>query len=181
MTDQFSQSETPFLNTAVKNGLIIGVILIVISLVHQLAGLSSNIFISMIVGLLSMVLYAVAAYRAIKEHRDVDLGGNITLGRGFLTGWVAALVAGVVTSIFSLVYINFIDPSSAQEAMDAARELMEKFGAPEEEIEKAMKDAENRLSNPLTLFMQGFGTAAVIGAIASIIVAAMLKRDEPRV
>ena len=177
MSEQYEQADTPFMSTAVKHGLIIGIILIVISLAYQLAGLTSNMFFSMLVGLLSILLYAVASFRAIKEHRDYDLGGHITLGRGFLTGWVAAMVAGAVAAIFSVVYVNFIDPGSVQDAMDGAREMMEQFGTDEDIIDEAMKDAEERMSSPVRVFFSGFITSAVVGAIAAVIMGAVMKKE----
>lgn len=177
MTHQIQESTPPFFPTAAKNGIIIGVVIIIISLVYQLAGLTSNIFWSMLIGVIAMVLYAVASYRAVKEHRDVDLGGSIGFGRAFITGLVAAAVAGVVGAIFSIVYIQFIDPGSVQDSIDAARDMMESIGADEDQIDAAMKDAERRMANPMSLFLQGFMTAAVVGAIASVIIAAMMKQS----
>lgn len=177
MNDEYQNATPSFFPTAVKQGLIIGVIIIILSLVSNLAGLSTNVMASLVLTFLMVVLYAAAAFMAVKSHRDHDLGGTITFGRAFITGLVAALVAGLMTSVFSIVYVQFIDPGSVQDAIDASMEMMEKFGLDEDQIDAARESALESATNPLMILINGTGLAFFFGAIGSLISAAVLKQD----
>jgi predicted histidine transporter YuiF (NhaC family) len=179
MTDQYTESNTPFFTTAAKHGLIMAVLAIIITLAMQLAGLGSNMMLTMLVGFLVFFLYIFAGYRAVKEHRDVELGGQITFARAFVTALVATLLACLIASLFSVIYTVYIDPASAQQNMDAARDMMENLGADEDAIDEALRKAEEQMSNPVGLFIQTFATAGIISAIGSAIIAAVLKRNAP--
>lgn len=172
-----NEGNVSFFPTAVKNGLIIGVVLIIISLIHQLMGWTSSIAMTMLVFFLSVILYIVASYRAIKEHRDIDLGGGISFGRAFFTGFVAAVTAGVIGAVFAIVYINFIDPDSIEKSMEMAADMMERMGASEDDIDQAMAEAEEKASNPISLFIQNAGTSMFFGIVCSLILAAIMKKE----
>ena len=179
MSDQYQASNSSFLPTSIKQGIICGVILIVISLLTNLLSLNSNMMFLILLFVISLALYIMASYRSIKVHRDEDQGGKITFGRAFITGLVAVLVASILFSIFSIIYNIYIDPASVQETIDATRDFMEKFDTDEDAIDQQIANAEKMAYDPLSILKQNIFSAGVIGVLASLILAAILKRDSP--
>ena len=179
MTDIETTTNAPFLPTAIKNGLIIGVIIIILSLILQLTGMNTSFVMLMVFFLIILILYAVASFRAIKEHRDVDLGGGITFGRAFITGLVAVIAAGLIGTVFSMIYNLYIDPAGVQDTIDATLDFMEQMGASEDDIDLAEAKAARSATDPIYMLTQGMLQATGIGVVASLIIAAILKRDKP--
>src|SRR5690349_19857432 len=57
-----------------------------------------------IIGYSTMLIALSSIFFAIKLHRDKNLGGSITFGKGFLLGLYITLVAGVIYSIGWEIY-----------------------------------------------------------------------------
>ncbi len=177
MTDQYTESQTSFFPASMKQGLIFGMIMVIITLVASITGLASELWFSAVIMPISIVLYIVAAVTAIKNHRNEDLGGYITFGRAFLTGLMTILIVGLIATIFSIINLKFINPGIAEQQLDATREFLEKLGTEDDIIDQAMAEAERKMKNIGSLLLNGMIAAAIGGAIISLICAAVLKRN----
>lgn len=166
-------------NAPIRWGLIGGLVSVVISVLIYIISPSS--FASMWLGLvilglaLFFMIWGGVAFR--RENND-----EIT----FLQALGAVLIIGVIISllstIFSYILFNFIDTDLAelikQKVMENTTEMMEKFGATDEDIEKALEKIEEEnfqfgLKEYAIRFLQGMGFYAVMG----LIVAAFVKRN----
>ncbi len=86
------------------------------------------------------------------------------------------MISTIISQVFNFVYINYINPSAAEAALEAAKAMMEKFNMPEEALEKAMEEAEENMKSPMNIVKTTLG-AAVIGAIVAAIFGAVMKKE----
>ncbi len=172
----------PYRPVALRYGLIGGLILVAISLVGQVAGLadptqpySAGSIINSILTYGTIIAILVLA---VKFHRDSNQNGFITFGQAFGLGVLAALVMGVISAIYSYVFFAFIDPGFLDQVVEMQKEQMLESGMSESEVDQAF----NMMS---AMFTPGaFAIIAVVGslifgAIVSLIVAAVMKKDPP--
>ncbi|MEM7163263.1 MAG: DUF4199 domain-containing protein [Bacteroidota bacterium] len=119
-------------------GLKAGGVLILISLITYLGGI--DLFVNNWIVFLQFLIAPVFVFIAIKNQRKSE-GGHISFGRAFLTGIVTYAVMRGVFLVYSIALYNVIDPdlkySVAEAAFDNQIEMMENWGAPESEIDKA--------------------------------------------
>jgi len=183
MEDSYLGEEPSFLPTSIKNGLIWAGAAIILTLIVQVANLSSNFILSMVIGAFTYVFYIIGGYRAVREHREVNLGGHISFGTAFGASFVAVFLAGFLGTLFSAIYIGYIDPGSMQEIMDSTREFMEKMGTDEDIIDQAMEQAELQAQDPFAALKSigGWIFALIGSAVISLIIAAVMRKDKPHV
>lgn len=166
--------------TIVRFGLIGALILIIYSLLGNILGFTSpsnGVMSAMINGLVVFVFYIVIMVLATRKHRDEDLGGQITFGRAFTVAFFTSLIVGVLATAFNMLYMNVIDPSMGPTIMEETREMYEGMGMTEAQIEKAMKQVERGFTVVGQLMGLGFGAA--MGAVLSLIIAAIMKKNPP--
>jgi hypothetical protein len=160
----------------VKYGLITALFLIILSLLSSLMGLASKGFGTMMLLLLLTIVGGILlTVYAIREHRDQQLGGFISFKRVFIITLGIAIIAGIISQLFSYVYSNFINPNSITETMDATRSMMEKMSLPEEAVEKAIQEAEANIKSPMSI-VKGAISSVIGGAIFGAIMGAIMKK-----
>ena len=130
-------------------------------------------------GCLSGIVSIAIIAMGIKAHRDKDLGGFISLGRGLSVSFWMGLISGIISGIWTYLFTNFIAPDSmdaAKEAIDQVRAQVEDGEAPEWLL-SFTEGAMNAGSNPLFGIIGGIIFAMIIGFFASL----FLKRERPMV
>lgn len=122
--------------------------------------------------LLAWGTFIFAIYYAQNKHKQ-DLGGFVTYGRAFSTGFKVAAYAGLFVGLFMFLYYQFIDPGAMTEIIDTA---IAKANGNEQQIKGI-----EMMSKYMIIFTV-FGAAimyAVVGLIISLITAAIVKKDRP--
>lgn len=155
---------------AKKWGLIYGVITLALALIPLLLEIQSQWL-----GLLNIVIAIVAYVMATKEFKS-DNGGNMTFGEGFRICITAALIAGVLRSVVSYVYIKFIDPEVMQRMAQAMQDAWRQQGMTEEQIEQAQRFSAG-FTNPEIGLVVGIIVVLLGGLIWGSIVSAIIKND----
>lgn len=112
-------------------------------------------------------------------------GGFITFKDAFSTYMVGAIISVAIVSTFTILLFQVIDPEVVgvieEATITSAVDLMEKFGAQEADIEKAIVDIEARFDEQYELSKQllAIGVSIVVNAIIGLIVGLILKKDQP--
>lgn len=172
---------------AFKSALIPGIIISAIGIVYFLIQYVFNIkpigfmmpILILIIGFginISLLVYYLKIYRK-------NLGGFMTIGEGFIFGFISLTVSSIITSIFTLIFIQFIEPNYMVDIMNSQKEWMQDFMSgklSEEEIEKALAqiDAKTAEMTPIKQTLQTFGYGIFGSALISIIVAAIMKKRQ---
>jgi hypothetical protein len=118
--------------------------------------------------------FVVFLFIAQKEFKD-QLGGYISFGTAFSTGFRYALFTGLLTALFVYLYVTILSPEVFEKALEGSRAGMEAKGMSDGDIEKAMGIAHKW--GPL---MGAFFSAiayAILGAILALIGAAIFKKE----
>jgi len=167
------KNASPF-PTALRYGVIGGLISIALGLVSYLAGMQGTI--PTIINILSTIVTIGVIVYAIRAHRDNDLGGYISYGRCLGTGILAAIIMGLIGAIWTFILFNVIDPGITDMLMQPQMEAMEEAGMSDDDIEKAMSMAGKFMTAPFMAAMALAGSA-LIGLIVSLIAGAFLKKE----
>lgn len=111
------------------------------------------------------------------EYKQL-LGGSITYGKAFSTGFRVALFAGILGAIFMFIYISYINKEFIPQMMEVQRAKMVEKGLTDEQIDKAMAMS-SKVSGPAMISLFAAVGSAISGAIISLITAAIVKKDPP--
>ncbi len=160
---------------ALKYGLFVGLGLVILYLIIQLAGLGANTSAGSINAVLSFVILIIGIVYAIKEFRGLK-DGYMSYGQGLGLGSLTSAVAGLISGIFTSIYVGFIDDSSLKQAMDQARLDLEEKGMDDAQIDQAIEVA-SRFQTPGFLLAYSVIMMLIVGFILSLIIAAIMKKE----
>lgn len=162
----------------IKNGLLASGAAIVIGLVVYLASPKGVFTWGSWLTLVPLIYFMV---NAVKETRD-GYGGYITLRQAFAPAWITYLIYAVISSIFTFVLMNYIDPDMITMAKEISIEAFEKMSGllGEEAVQAAIEEIENK--NPFSfsqILINTAGSLVFPGALVALIIAAILKKKNP--
>jgi hypothetical protein len=161
--------------TALRWGGITALVLIIIGLLVHLSGMNdpakANPAMGCGIGCLNYLIMGVGIVLAIKNHRDKELGGAITFGRGFGMGAATTLVIALAVAIWTYISMAFIFP----EAIEMIREQMMQNAQPGQE--ELMETMASMFASAGGASMMGLVMNGVFGCIIALIAAAIMKKD----
>ena len=166
------ENQTTTTRTALKWGVIIGIISILYSTAIMVSGQIGNQALTYPVYL----IIGVGLYLSMNDFKKENQG-FISYGQGLGVGTLMSAISGLISSFFSMAYMKFIDTSISDQIMKKAVEDMEKKGIPEEQIDQAMEISKMFMS-PGAMFVMGLLGSVLIGFILSLIIAAIVKKDK---
>ncbi|GAA0871900.1 hypothetical protein GCM10009117_10460 [Gangjinia marincola] len=164
----------------VNQGLTLGLILATITiLVYAVAqNLATEWYINLSVFILVVIFGIVASVKSRKA-----VGGFISFKDAFIPFFITVVIGIAINTVISIIIYNFIDPDAAQaiqeQIMISTREMMEKFGAPQQSIDEAMAQMADQNSFSIGAQLQGLAMTIVFLSIIGLIVAAIIKRKDP--
>lgn len=126
------------------------------------------------------IIYSLASYIPfimavvfVQTTYKKELGGYITFGKAFSTGFKVAAYAGLFIGVLTILYYKVLDPTAFNQIMDAA---IAQAGSDENKIKGV------EMMRPYMVLFIGFGVAVsytLYGLIVSLIGAAVIKKTEP--
>jgi hypothetical protein len=123
---------------------------------------------------LSYVPFIAFLFLAQKEFKE-ELGGYISFGDAFSTGFRYSLFTGLLMALFTFVYLQWLSPDMMDKVTEQALNEMEKKNTPDEQVETTAK-----MMKEYGPIFGAFGIAigyAIFGAIISLIGAAIFKKE----
>lgn len=177
--DHEETKPTTVTSAAIKYGLYLGIVSVVIALVQYMF-LSDNPSqrSSLIILVVSTAISATAIFFAQKEFKKGN-EGYMSYGEGLGIGTLLSVISGVISSVFNVLYRTVIDPEFTKRSMEQSRKIFEDAGTMSDaEIEQAMGMAE-KFSSPVIIFFVGIIFAAIGGLIISLIVSAINQNKRP--
>jgi hypothetical protein len=167
------ENQTTTTRTALKWGVIIGIISILYSTAIMISGQIGN----QALGYVIYAIIAVGLYMAMNDFKKENQG-FMSYGQGLGLGVLKCTIVGLISGFFSFAYMKFIDPTITDQMMKKAIEEMEKKGLTDDQIEQAMEYSK-MFMNPGVLFVVGLIGTIFIGFILSLIIAAIVKKEKP--
>ncbi|WP_422361527.1 DUF4199 domain-containing protein [Reichenbachiella sp.] len=168
---------------AIKGGLIVGLISIIIGMITYVIDVSymaslTYFFLSFA---LSLFLYSYIG----KKYRNDHMEGYISFGDAFKFLFIAGLIGAMLNGVFSIVLFNIIDPELpeilTEHVLENTESLMETFGAPAEDIDRELEKVEKDMDGK-------FSTGGILkdswawplgAAIIGLICGAIIKKKRP--
>ncbi len=181
--DNYEQTEGVDLKShAIKWGLILGVVSVILTLLIYILDITlmadwKYLVLSLVVSI-GILIYAGIDFR--KQN-----GGFLPFKRAFVYSFITLVIAGLISTIFSILLFTVIDPGAAEVITDAsidkAEAMLEGFGMDDDVIEEAMDQAREDTKDKFTAggMMLQFVYALIGYAIFSLIIGAIIKRNHP--
>jgi len=160
-------------NTAIRYGLIVGMISVVYSFILAMFDETMNRGL----GAVSYLILIVGMVMAFKYFKANNLG-YMSYGQGLRIGTLMSLIVGLMASLFMYIYIKFVDSEVMNRAMEMQRIQMEEKGMDDAQIDQAMEMAD-KFSSPELMIVFGTLGFVVIGFIIALILSAIMKNARP--
>jgi hypothetical protein len=177
MLEELEKTETEKTSVSqmgIRSGLVYGLTMIIYSLILNFTGLAMN----PTMGYISWLIIIGAIVWAHIEYKKAN-GGFMEYSEGLGLGIITILIGGLISGLFSIIYMTFIDPNFIKNMLTLAREQLEKQpNLNDEQIDAMMKFYE-WMFQPHWLFLMGLLGGAIIGLIISAIVSIFTKKTNP--
>lgn len=155
-----------------------GVITSVISIIYSVVSFMTGLFIKNTAASYVTYLFLLGGIiLALREYKTLN-NNFLGFGEGLGVGTLMSAVTALISSVFSFLYITFIDTTIMQQITDMQREQMESRGMTQEQVDQAMEMV-SKFSSPGMLFIFGVLGFIFFGFILSLIVSAVMKKDKP--
>lgn len=155
-------------------GAIIGLVSIVYSVILYMLNQTFN----RALGYAGIIIMIVGLAIAMKSYRDNVLDGILPFGKAFGFGVLIAVIAGVLGSIYTYLLYTVIDPGLQEKLLEfAADKMLESGRVPEAQLDQALEFSKKFMS-PVYLTVSGFIFSCMGGAVLSLIMAAIFKKEE---
>jgi hypothetical protein len=118
---------------------------------------------------------------AMQQHRDKELGGYMTYGRGLGLGTLIGLFYGIIAALCAFVIFRFFMPADfADKALDMARDKMleRNPSMTDDQVETGLGMA-RKFMNPPFMALVVFVGGAFICFFFSLIISAFVKKNNP--
>jgi hypothetical protein len=161
-------------NIILNNGLYLGLIGVVVHLIlFAMGSLLEYQWINSVISFVAMIVFIVIG---IKTYKSAN-GGFISWGQGVKIGLGITMISAVIALVYTLLFMNVIDPTFQQQAIDVEQQKWVDAGMTEEQIEAALAMTE-KFQSPAILSAVILASSAFFGFIISAIVAAIMKKTE---
>lgn len=165
----------------VKFGVICGLIAILIMYGTWAAGMetftSVGFWSTFVPYMIVIILFGGLALR--KQN-----GGILAFSDGLKFSFLSYVIAAVIGALGTYILYNLIDPELTQKSMQIAipktRAMMEKFGAKDEDIAKAIRDmeAEGAKGTGIKKILLGTGLGLVWDFVKALLITLIIRKEE---
>lgn len=169
---------------AMTYGLYFGLISIILSVIIWATNFMEylGLFGSVLLGVLQLVLMVFILIYFTKLYRNNELGGKITFGQAFVFGVLIVVFSTIISSLYSYIFNQFIDPDYAQRIMtmmqDKTYQWMSGKGLSQDQIDDAMRKFEAKgVPSPIETLITSMEFGLIGGAIMSLISSAIVKKN----
>jgi uncharacterized membrane protein len=178
-----SQLTIFIMQSAIRYGLILGLITVILSVFSYLMGADfQSTTYSILSAVLSIGLIIFVCYRIKKETK-----GILSYGKATQLLFISFMISVIIGSFYTYVFNQYIDSQYAevmeQKAMKQTEVLFEKIASSEEEadkmIEEARNDMQKRKESPFLYTLQTIMIASVVVIVVSLLAAIFVQR-KPR-
>ncbi len=165
---------------AAKYGLFLGLFMIVVTVIFYVINIEllAKWWLGII---LFLVIIGVGIASSIKARKL--LNGFISFKGAFSSYFTTVVVAVLLSSIFSIILFNVIDPEASdiikERIIETSTQMMENFGAPQTEIDKAVAQMQEQNQFSVVSQLKSLAWQFLFYAIIGLIVALAIKKTDP--
>lgn len=178
------ENNSNFTNTVLKNGLILGIIHLIIFFV--LYTIDPSLTVGLLYLLLVIILNLTFPTIVGRKYRNEEEGGYMSFGKSFKFGFFVLTISGLLSLFLGLGIEVLIFPDMpsvlAEAQLENSLKMAEFFGAPEaslEEMEANMDLNELEKQYTLTGRLKSIWVPAIFWAIGGLIIGLFIRKNEP--
>lgn len=173
MENQKAQAKKPILNY----GILLGIVSIVLGVIMYVT--NSHLEPSVIFAIIGFVILAVIISLAIKAFKK-DNGGYLSVGEALKVGVGTALVGGLISAVWMLILINFIEPDYMAQVMEVQQEKMVEMNPnmTDAQIKTAM-EMSAKFSSPWIITAFAILQSLFFGFIIALVAGLIMKKENP--
>lgn len=161
-------------SVSIKYGVILGMIGIIFFILLDFLGQASNQSGWNYLGLIFTVIGYYFAYKEFKEDGD----GYMTYSQGLGIGTLAALFSSIISSIFTFIYISYINTNFLENIKQMQAIELEEQGLSDAQIEQA-QSMMDMFTSPIALSIFAVLGGTFFGFIIALIMSAIFKKTNP--
>jgi len=164
---------------ALTYGLILGFVSVIIQVIIYAMGkqYEKHTYVGIGSFLIMVVFISYGIFQFKKQN-----GGYLSFGEGLKTGIAIALIAGLISIIYSYVFMNFIEPDFMSNMMQIQQDKMMQMNPnmTDEQMNTAMTMAK-KFSTPWVMMAFGLLYSAFIGFIISLVATLVMKKNKEEI
>jgi hypothetical protein len=167
-----------------KNGITFGIVtgLVSVLITTLIYIIDLKLFTSWWLGILNIIIYiSIGVYLLLKTKKE--LNNVFPFKDAFTTYFISALIGVIISVAFNIILFNFIDPGAKDTIKELtikfAVEMMQKFNAPAEAINQAVKDMQANDQFSIGQLLKGSIFSIAFSALFGLILAAIFKSKSP--
>lgn len=171
------------LNSALKSGLIIGVVSIVVFIIMYVADLKPvGIMMPILLMLVGLAISITILVVLLKKYRN-QVGGFISFKDAFLYSLIALVTGLVLSTLFTLLFVQFIEPDYYKQIMESQKVWMENYlsgkGLSDEQMAEALDnlDEQSASMGSISSTLKNLVGGVVFSGILALIVGAIMKKN----
>jgi hypothetical protein len=131
--------------------------------------------------LLILLIIGFGLAAGLKSRKS--MGGFISFKNAFTSYFITIAIGTLISTIVGIVIFNFVDPESAEyineKIITMTAQTMENWGAPQANIDEAISKMEGQNNFSTAAQVQSYFVRLIILALIGLIVAAVVKRNDP--
>lgn len=172
--------ESSIKSSASKYGVYLGILMILLTVLIYAMNLElmTKWWLNIILFLIIIVFGIVSAVNSRKL-----LHGFISFKQAFSSYFITVAIGVIISTIFSIILFNFIDPEAAQfikdKVIESSVQMMENFGAPQSEIDKAAAAMREQEQFSVISQIKSIAWQLLVYAIIGLLVALAVKKRDP--
>ncbi|RIY37578.1 DUF4199 domain-containing protein [Capnocytophaga canis] len=165
-------------NIMLKYGAYFGVGVVAINVIMYATGMvySGNMMVGLVSSALTLLVSILAIVYGIKAFKGAN-GGFLAMGEALKIGVGIALIGGIIVTLYTYIFMNYIEPDFTKKIMELQFEKMGEMGMSMSETEM---DAAIAMSDKMGAFtyISSLVGYLLLGLIVSAIAGAVMKKQE---
>lgn len=167
---------SPLFRSLILFGIATGVLMGAYATVEFFLGLHGKyLSVGQYVGYLRYVILFLGLFLGVKNVRDKQFGGVIGYGKVVQVGFIISLIAGVIITVYEMLYIEYINPGFLNDYTQFMVAGMRGSGATEADVQ-AFTEQVKSWSSPVVQVMFYMGETSVLGLVFSLVLGGILKK-----
>ena len=163
---------------SINPGLMLGGVLILISVITYIIGL--NPVDDSWIGWISYAVMGFAFFYFQKEYRDNHNGGFLSLGEAVKLGVTIAVIAGILSAIYNIIFMLYIEPDFVDKMLMKVEEQMYETNPDmaQAQVDMALNMTSKMMSPMISVPLAIVGSA-ISGLILSLATGFFNKKNNP--
>lgn len=166
--------------SSINYGVILGIILALITTLMYVV--NTELFTKWWIGIITILIVIVTGIVSTAKSKSL-LGGFMSFKEAFSSYFITVAIGLLISTAVGILIFTILDPDLAEylneRTLEITREFMEGFGAPEEEINKALADLEGKNNFSLMNQLKSYVFGLLFQAVLGLLVALIFKKKDP--